>query len=484
MKTHILVLICVLILIPGCKEAGRNLAPYKQALMPAAQDDVEVSGPIPLYHIEAAIDTDALLLTGRQRLEYTNLEGVKLSEIYFRLYPNLPTYGGQARLHEATVNEQETLFSYEAEDTALKLALDTPLPPGETLEIELSFTVEIPQKDAGYVLFGYSQGIFSLPSFYPMLAVHDQDYDKNGGWRLDIAPAYADAVYSQVALYQVDVTVPTEMIAVTSGSVLEVEDSAEGRRTLRCVSGPARDFALLMSQDFQVQSSVAQGTTINSYYLPQDEKAGQSALWYAAAALKVYNDCFGPYPYREFEVVEAPLTYRGMEYPGLSLIGIDLYREWRKDLEFLIAHEVGHQWWYNQVGSDPLNHPWLDEGLTEYSTIYYYRMVHGRAAAEELVRTRWLIPYESAARRGRDAVLDQPAAAFADNYEVIVYAKGALFFNALRQKVGDDAYLTIMRRYLREYKYRLVSPQDFMNVAQQACGLSLDEVYRQWLLAK
>ncbi len=481
--SFILALICVSILsyVPGCEGTDSDLASYQQAMMPAAQDEVEALGPIPYYHIEANIDTEELFLAGRQRLEYTNLEGMELREIYFRLYPNLPAYEGKTRIHKAAVNGQEALFSYEAQDTALKLVLGSPLPPGEALEIELGFTVEIPRQDKGYVLFGYSQGILSLPSFYPMLAVHDEDYDRNGGWHLEIAPAHADAVYSEAALYQVDVTVPTEMVVVTSGSVLEVEHIAEGRRTLHCVSGPARDFALLMSQDFQVQSSVAQGTTVNSYYLPQDERAGRSALWYTAAALKVYNDCFGPYPYRELDVVEAPLAYRGMEYPGLSLIGVALYRKWREELEFLIAHEVGHQWWYNQVGSDPLNHPWLDEGLTEYSTIYYYQMVHGRAEAEELLRTRWLIPYESAVRRGRDAVVAQPAAAFAGNYELIVYAKGALFFNALRQTVGDDVYLAIMRRYLREYKYRRASPQDFMNVAQKVSGLSLDEVYRQWL---
>ena len=70
------------------------------------------------------------------------------------------------------------------------------------------------------------------------------------------------------------------------------------------------------------------------------------------AALQIYTDKFGPYPYREMSIVQAPLTFKGMEFPSLSLIGSQVYSLYQKDLENLVIHEVAHQWWYNQVGSD------------------------------------------------------------------------------------------------------------------------------------
>ena len=104
----------------------------------------------------------------------------------------------------------------------------------------------------------------------------------------------------------------------------------------------------------------------------------------AVAALQVYSDRYGPYPSRDMAIVEAPLTFHGMEFPGLSLIGSQVYNQYRKDLETLVVHEVAHQWWYNQVGSDQIMNPWLDEGLAEFSMYDYFAGRYGEPAAERL----------------------------------------------------------------------------------------------------
>ena len=75
--------------------AEDRLAPCKQSLLPAFQGDIALLRDIPRYHIAVSLDADALTLTGRQQVLYTNDESSKLGEIYFRLYPNLPQFGGQ-----------------------------------------------------------------------------------------------------------------------------------------------------------------------------------------------------------------------------------------------------------------------------------------------------------------------------------------------------------------------------------------------------
>ena len=95
-KLALILTLILLSLLASCIEpeqvAEDNLAPYKQSLLPAFQGDIAPLGEIPRYRIVVGLDSDALILTGRQQVLYTNNEGSKLGEIYFRLYPNLPQF--------------------------------------------------------------------------------------------------------------------------------------------------------------------------------------------------------------------------------------------------------------------------------------------------------------------------------------------------------------------------------------------------------
>jgi aminopeptidase N len=221
---------------------------------------------------------------------------------------------------------------------------------------------------------------------------------------------------------------------------------------------------------------------LRSYYLPGDEAAGQATLNIAAAALRAYQDTFGPYPYDDMIVAEAPLLHYGMEFPGLNAIGLDLYRAQRAQLEDRVVHEIAHQWWYAQVGNDQVNTPWLDEGLAEYSMAVYYEQIFGQAQANTLVNQRWLVPYQVAVENDYDAVVNQPSAAFSWEYEVIVYAKAALFFHALRQEVGDEVFWSVLQGYAEQYRWDVATPDNFLTVAESVSGRSLAELYDRWIL--
>ncbi|NJN96877.1 MAG: M1 family metallopeptidase [Anaerolineales bacterium] len=230
---------------------------------------------------------------------------------------------------------------------------------------------------------------------------------------------------------------------------------------------------------FQAVSESAAGATVTSYYLPGHEAAARLVLAHATASLRLYSDTFGLYPYTELDVVEAPLNFRGMEYSGLALIGEDLYQgdqpetaagSTRSRLAFLVAHEVAHQWWYGVVGNNPYQSPWLDEGMAEYSAFEYYRSVFGESEAQRLMTARWLIPFDSAAGV-IDGIVDRPAADFNPaSYELLVYAKAALFFNALREQLGDAKYRQVMQTYYLENRYKIVTPQTFLVTAQRVSG--------------
>ncbi len=439
------------------------------------------------YFIDFDIDTTAHTIQGHQVTQVSNPSAELWYDVYFRLFPNLPQLGGDITVANVTVNGQTTPYTYAADRSALRVNLREPLPPGGSVRIEFDFEATYPTPDTGYVLFGDKDGIVNLPVAYPMLAVFDETAPVSQtmpSWILDTPAPFGDLAFTQAALYQVTATVPSSYTMIATGMPLGRVDNPNGTSTWRWVGGPNREWMMTMGPDFQVRSTLAYSTTVNSHFLPGDEAAGEKALTYAAAALRVYQDLFGRYPYTHMDIVASPLEYRGMEYPGLDLLGIDLYRQRQQDLEFLIAHEVAHQWWYNLVGSDPVRTPWLDEGLAEYSTYLYQEAVHGKAAADALLHTRWQIPVDYARRNGLDAPLNQPTTAFAPGaYETMVYAKAALFFHAVRQTVGDDAFFRILRAYVARYRFAEANPDDFITLAEQMSGKSLRDVYQEWVLS-
>jgi hypothetical protein len=482
---RIVLWVALLSVLAGCNPLPSKPVPATPLTLSGGTEIGDV-GSLPVYRLSLALDPAKRRLEGRQAVTYSNHSGVELSEIVFRLYPNLPQYGGQMSIGPVWVDGQRATSLLRAENTSLVVPLPKPLAPEASVTISTTFDIEIPQRDSGYVLFGHSQGFWSLPDSYPLLAVYD-----GSRWHEDLAPAYGDAVFAEAAFYEVALTLPPDLILATTGSVISDTQTSgngrsdsEGQRVYQVVGGPLREFAWVANASYLVSEAVAEGATVRAYYLPGDESAGQAALSTAAAALRAYGDEFGPYPFDEMDVAESPLLFYGMEFPGLNLIGEALYRDQRSELEDRIAHEIAHQWWYSQVGNDQINIPWLDEGLAEYSMVVYYRAVYGEARANRLVNQRWLVPYQVAVENGLDAVVNQPAAAFGQEYEVIVYGKAALFFDALRHELGDETFRAVLREYLKRYQWRIATPDGFLGVAESVSGQDLDGLYNHWILSK
>jgi hypothetical protein len=433
----------------------------------------------PQYRLNLVLEPEGRRLVGTQQVTIPNHTGVDLEELVFRLYPNLPQYQGRMSVGDVWVEGQRTSPVLRADDTSLAIPLERPLAPETELAVELTFEIAIPEPQTGYVLFGLSQGIWSVPDGYALLAVHD-----GKTWHEDIAPSHGDAVFAEAALYDATLTLPGSMTLVATGSVVSETVRADGQQTIRIVGGPLREFAWLGSADYLMTETSAYGTRLRSYFLAGDDAAGQASLDMAAAALRSYQDAFGPYPFEEMIVAEAPLLHFGMEYPGLNLIGLDLYRDQRAQLEDRVVHEVAHQWWYAQVGNDQVNTPWLDEGLAEYSMAIYYGQVYGQARVNTLINQRWLVPYQVAVENEYDAVVNQPSSAFSWEYQVIVYGKAALFFNALHQELGDETFERVLREYVDRYRWRIATPDSFLSVAESVSGQDLDGLYNEWILGK
>jgi len=427
----------------------------------------------PRYSISLAIDPAAAQVTGYEEIRYTNTENTPLRDLYLRLFPNTPGYGGAVRVTALRLNGETVSPEIRLGGSALRILLNPPLAPQQSITLNMAFTATVPLTDEiDYAQFAYVNGVIALPNVYPMVPVYDDE-----GWNVEIAPGYGDAVYSDIAFYQVEVTAPPTMTLIASG---ECSVPEAGRWV--CAAGLVRDFALVLGDNYEVASGVAEGAIVNSYFYPDHREGGEQVLQIVINALTIYSRLFGPYPYAELDVVETPTRAGGIEYPTLIVISERLY-DGHPRLEWVVAHEVAHQWWYGVVGSDQVDQPWLDEALTQYSTLLYHEFLYGSDTAAAILESDFQRIYDQLVDEGTDMPAGLPVAAYPrELYSPVVYRKGALYFHALRQRVGDESFFAILQTYYRRHRYGIATPESFLQTVQAVTGNAQRDLYERWIM--
>jgi hypothetical protein len=254
-------------------------------------------------------------------------------------------------------------------------------------------------------------------------------------------------------------------------------------RQVRVVAALVRDFAMLASDAFAVSTQKVGDVEVRSYYLAPERGAGEQALDVAVHALSDFEKRFGPYPYADFDVVEAAIVggAGGVEFSGLATAASMLYRPPDAGggavgellrmagassalgqmtgtmLEFCVAHEVAHQWWHGMVGSDSREHPFVDEGLAQYSAVLYLEDRYGKERAMRDGDTNAKMSYQTMRVMGTpDAPVDRPVAQFSSGmaYGGLVYGKGPYFYPALRRLLGDSAFFALLREYTAKNRFK------------------------------
>jgi len=444
---------------------------YRATMRPGNEDDVEAIAGLPHYDLALQADVENGTLLGRERLVFVNRENGALKDILLRLYPNC-SRAGSMKVGGVSIDGQAVDFTYQAQDTAVLVPSPRPLSTGESITLEMDFSVRLDTQ---------VEGVWRAAFFYPMLAVYE-----DGGWRQDAISSGPDAVFSESASYAVGLTVPGTVVVVASGVEVDAVDNGSGTVTRSYRGGPLRGFALFMSEGFRVSSETVDGVVANVWYLPDDEEKGEAIPKYVADAVEVFDERFGSYPYAELDVVvildahlSADMT-TGVEYATL----VSVLHGGASDPEFATVHEVAHQWWYSVVGNDVLQEPWLDESFANYSAIVYYEGIHGKEAAQKAYQERVLSLYKQLCDSNQNGPVGRSIQDFVESERPsapIIYGKGAVFLDTLRREVSDEAFFTILREYYQRYRYGVATGEDFLAVAEQVSGKDLGELYNDWV---
>jgi hypothetical protein len=431
------------------------------------------------------MDLEQVTVSGHEEISYTNAEDVPLDDLYLRLFPNTPGYGGIMTVTQVVANGAPVRPIEELEGSALRIPLEPALPPGGQLDVVLDFTVILPtdqdpadsrRPSEGYRQLGAYEDTVALANAFPIVPVYDDE-----GWNVELAPPYGDAVFSDAAFFSVHLDAPATMTLVASGTCTRSARGA-GLSSWSCLAGPMRDFNAILGADYQVKSRDVGGVTVNSVFYAGHEEGGSRALDYASRAVQLFTRRIGAYPFTELDVVETPRIAGGIEYPGLVVINSSYYGPAGGRMEWVVVHEVLHQWFYSMVGNDQVDEPWLDEALVQYCTLLYFEQQYGRDVAERLLESLFQDPYEELQETGRDKPVGLPVAAYSRrDYGPLVYQKGPLYFRALRQSVGDEALWDILRTYFERNRYGIATPEAWLAAVDAVTGEQHRDLYKAWI---
>ena len=171
------------------------------------------------------------------------------------------------------------------------------------------------------------------------------------------------------------------------------------------------------------------------------------------------------------------------EASGFALIGKRMLDPIVDDPQedWVIAHEMAHQWWGNLITCASWTELWLNEGLTVFMTAAWKQNRWGEPAYQRelaLARHRW----ERAKQAGFDKPLSWPG-----EYpnlslkRAIHYSKAMLFIDALRRELGEAAFWDGLRRYTQANVARSVTAKDWQAAMERGARRSLQDVFDQWV---
>jgi aminopeptidase N len=286
---------------------------------------------------------------------------------------------------------------------------------------------------------------------------------------------YGEHLVYDSASFDVMVDFKGEINPIVAASGAEMP----GEAGKRFVLDKGRSFALSFSPDYLIKSQDVDGVTVLSYYYAANALGGQAALDATVRALQIFSRDFGSYPHASLSIVQEETAF-SMEYDGLYFLERPLYFGYSgANTDFLptiAAHETAHQWWFGLVGTDQANQPWLDEALSTYSE----RLFNESFSPEKGV---WWYLARISLAEDNNCPVDISIYGFYDYncfYTESVYMRGALFMQALRDRIGDQVFLDFLKDFASQFAFSRASTQDFFAVLRQHTDAELTDIIRNF----
>jgi hypothetical protein len=526
----------ITVVVLATQQSVADSSPFRPLALPPATPMRSASGePGPRYWqqradytLEATLDTATNVLRGRGRIYYVNRSPESLDFVWVQLDQNVFAPGSIA----GVLNQPPLLFAggvvfdfsgkgfvggitidrlaaagrpltTKVFGTMMRVALPRPLAPNLGITFDVAWHFPIPPYGGGR-MGRVGTRFYELGQWYPRLAVYDDVH----GWNT-LPFLGAGEFYLEFGDFDVSLTVPAGFVvtatgalanptairtpqerarlsrAFTSGQVVSIITRQEavangtrrvpGTRTWRFTASGVRDFAWAAGTGLRWDASTWNGILVQTFYHP-DATPWEEANTMVRFALKHFSTALGQYPWPQVSAVEG--LVEGMEYP-MVIFCPSLQK--REDQYWVLMHELGHQWFPMQVGSDERRYPWMDEGFNTYADYDAAEAFFKGTAYGDTVRRELLGAYAATALPGSE----QPMITKPDEVRQLywtAYQKPALMLSILREAVlGRDEFDRAFREYYRRWKFKHPQPADFFRTISDVTGRDLDWFWRNWI---
>lgn len=348
---------------------------------------------------------------------------------------------------------------------SLQITLPTPLAAGEqdTLTVRYSGHPVEPSFDRG-LMFRTHRDTTAAYRLVPIVANLSEPAYAQSWWPCKDKPG--DKAYSEVIL-----TVPDTLYGVSNGEPLRDEAALEPGWHLThwrenypiasyLVSVAVSDYVVVGAGTCQTTLGDDLGYSIplSNWVFPLHIEEATADFEPLCDMMELCESRFGPYPFRGEKYGHAEFIWWGaMEHQTVTSIGTssingDGTRDW------LIVHELGHQWFGDHLTPAAWRDIWLNEGFATYTEALWredraYRQAldagMGEAAARDEAHDVYLAKLEAGRSEGdwadQGPVYD-PVPVFPGG---VIYDKGAWILHMLRGRLGDETFFELLGEWGR-----------------------------------
>ena len=447
------------------------------------------------YTIVASYDEQTHVLSATQTVKMTNRSENSFTKVLFhiyanqyredaansvvpgiyaqRAYPNGASYGDIA-FDSVKVDDAAVAYTIEGTDMdILSVPLASELFPNQSVTIEMTYEVTL--ANICHRL-GYTDNAVNLGNFYPILCHID-----NGSYTTSPYYNVGDPFVTDVANYNVTLTLPDNYIVASTGNIVEVS-SFNGFSTYNYTANAVRDFAFVLSHNFKKLTANAGDTQVNYYYFADAD--AETSLATAVGMMEYLNKNIGKYPYEQYSVVETDFCYGGMEYPCLSMVtsGSNSYQE-------AIAHETAHQWFYGVVGNDQIHNAWMDEGLSEFLTYLYMDASGSTSLSRSMLGCYQTYTSYVDVLNNYYGNVDRSMRALNEykndsEYVIFTYVKGSLLFNSVYEAMGATKFWKALNNYYNEGQFVIAEPSMMTNCFVNASSKEIGNIFDSFIEGK
>jgi hypothetical protein len=488
-----------------------------------SEQDTSVSGDVTISYTNNSPDPlDYLWLQLDQNIFKASSRGVAATKYpgdYFEILGGVANGGYEIKDVAISQGEKTYTATPLLSDTRMQLRLDKPVSPkGGKVSVKIHFRFHIPLDGAGRFGRQYTKNgvVYQIGQWYPRMCVFDDVEGWNSLPYMGLGEFYCD--YGDYEYY---ITAPSEMIVYGSGDLQNPAEVLTATQIKRLAAAAASDqtvtiisageagkastrpvtkgdltwhFSMKHTRDVGWAAGKAMIWDAARVNLPSGRKAvamscyplesrGDSA-WsrsteYLKASMETYSQTLFEYPWN-VAISSAGIT-PGMEYPGIIF---NNYSEVKARLWFLIAHEIGHNWFPMIVGSNERKYMWQDEGFNTYVNYiatdlfnhgeYVNAPAYFNKAFFASRDYRQFMKYKDPLMTVSDAMTEE------EHYQF--YGKTAYGLNLLRTVVvGKERFDYAFRKYTEAWAFKHPTPYDFFRCINNATGEDLNWFWKEWL---